>query len=94
MKKTGRLIRNAIECIHCGLILQSTHRHDYRTHYCEKAPPVPERKWVDTPDGPYGQALVETGTMRPPMIMVDGGLAYLRRGYDRKEDYIERAEYE
>lgn len=31
---SSRIIRNAAQCVNCGHILESTHRHDYRTHEC------------------------------------------------------------
>lgn len=33
-----KLTRNAAECVGCGTVLESTHRHDFRTHECEMAP--------------------------------------------------------
>lgn len=46
----GRVIRNAAKCLACGVVVESKHRHDYKTCGC------------------------------PNEVMVDGGLAYLRRG--------------
>lgn len=73
---------NAIQCRHCGHILESKHRHDYRTHTCHGAPPEAwhtEREWVNG-------VLVETGKKIPPSITVDGGLEYLCCG-GNPEDY-------
>lgn len=89
----SKIKRNAIQCNYCGHILESFHRHDYKTHYCEKAPKVPERKWVDTPGGPYSQELRETGNMVAPMMMVDGGKEYLRRTLSNGL-YTDISEYE
>ena len=35
-----KLTRNAAECVSCGRVLESKHRHDYRTHECKHAPGV------------------------------------------------------
>ncbi len=82
----SKIRRNAIQCNYCGHVLESTHRHDFRTHHCEKAPKVPERKWVDG-------KLIETGAMVPPMMMVDGGKEYIRRTVNNGL-YKEISEYE
>ncbi len=29
-----RILTNSAECIRCGHVLHSVHRHDYRTHSC------------------------------------------------------------
>lgn len=29
-----RLVQNAARCKHCGTLVVSTHRHDYRPHVC------------------------------------------------------------
>ena len=29
------LIKNAIQCKHCGAIIESTYRHDFVTHHCD-----------------------------------------------------------
>ena len=29
------ILRNSIKCTHCGFEMESTHRHDFRTHSCE-----------------------------------------------------------
>ena len=29
-----RILRNAIRCNHCGVVIESTYRHDYRTCRC------------------------------------------------------------
>ena len=31
---TDRILLNAIKCAHCGALVVSTHRHDFRTHAC------------------------------------------------------------
>lgn len=67
-----KLIRNAAECVGCGKILESTHRHDFRTHECSKG-------------------------RRSIWFMVDGGLEYVRRGWQDGAPglhFIERSEYE
>lgn len=69
----SKLKSNKVECVGCHKIVESTHRHDYRTHACHDV---------------EGNAV---------WFMVDGGLAYLRRGWGggRPEDhYIERSEDE
>lgn len=29
-----RIAKNVIECAHCGTLIPSIHRHDFRTHGC------------------------------------------------------------
>lgn len=35
---TQTILRNSAECVHCGLQIESTHRHDFVTHYCDVEP--------------------------------------------------------
>lgn len=75
------ILYNAIQCRHCGLVLQSLHRHDVRSHTCTTAPMSewnPESEWVE---GKY----TKTGRAHPPWIMVDGGKDYLRCGGEPKD---------
>ena len=30
-----KLIKNAIQCKHCGIILESKYRHDFASHTCD-----------------------------------------------------------
>ena len=71
--------RNSAKCAHCGQELVSTHRHDFRTHVCEKAGKIAFE---------YNHDKKET-VPAYPSFSVDGGNAYLRRLFTRKEDYIE-----
>lgn len=80
------ILRNAIECRYCGLVLESTHVHDYREHTCRKGPVIGKvKKWV-------GSDLVETDEDQYPWMMVDGGREYIRRSKDDGH-YIDRSEY-
>lgn len=36
MKSEQRIIRNAIECAHCGWVLESRSRHEFVPHTCPK----------------------------------------------------------
>ena len=56
-----RIIRNAIQCNHCGDVIESTYRHDYKKCSCGR-------------------------------VAVDGGLDYLRRGYQNPGDFTELSE--
>ena len=77
-----RLVRNAIECAHCGYLLESRHRHEFRSHVCAAAGTISTRYNHDTKEyEPYF-----------PEIFVDGGLDYQRTGGDRK-DFIDRSEW-
>lgn len=72
--------RNSAKCTACGEEIESTHRHDFRTHYC-KVEPQAGLKWVG--EG-IDSKLVPSGeeTFR---FAVDGGKDYLRRvgsGYE------------
>lgn len=78
-----KILRNAIQCNYCGVVLESTHVHDYRTHECKKGPIIgKQKKWIDDPDAPGGMRLVDTEEDAHPFMMVDGGLSYIRRGGD------------
>lgn len=35
--KDTRLVKNALKCLKCGDILESKHRHDYKTCSCDNA---------------------------------------------------------
>ena len=64
------ITRNSAKCTACGVEIESTHRHHFAVHYCDKAP-TPGLKWVDdrlVPDG--------STTWR---FAVDGGRDYLKR---------------
>lgn len=52
----GRIIRNAIKCLECGSVIESRHRHDFKTCACGAC-------------------------------FVDGGKAYLRRGFKREDQF-------
>lgn len=78
-----KIKRNAIRCRHCGHVMESTHRHDFRQHYCESAGPISRE--YDHDLRAYVPAV--------PYMMVDGGLDYVRCGGDPK-DYELLTEYE
>jgi hypothetical protein len=82
------IIRNAVQCVYCGHVLESKHRHDYRTHECKDGPVLGKKKKWNT----EMTELEEIDEPQYPWIMVDGGLEYLRRGGER-EHYIELSEY-
>jgi hypothetical protein len=85
-----KIIRNSAKCTHCGVEIISTHRHDYKSHYCKDGPIIgKKREWMDNPEAIGGQELVETGEDAHPYFSVDGGLEYIRRGFTRKQDYVE-----
>lgn len=53
----ARLIRNAVKCLECGKVLESKHRHDYRTCGC------PNRTMVDG-----GLAYLRMGGVDPSKV--------------------------
>lgn len=67
------IIRNSAKCTACGTEIESTHRHDFKVHYCA-VEPAPKYVWSDAecthlvPSGGY--------TWR---FAVDGGKDYLKR---------------
>jgi len=71
------IIRNSAKCNHCGVELESTHRHDFNTHYCPNAPRG-ARKWE-------GNKIVEVPGETTFNFAVDGGKAYIRRVGDPGE---------
>jgi len=69
-----KILKNSAKCTACGVEIESTHRHDFKLHYCGYEP-TQELKW----EGEGEKArLVPTGnyTFR---FGVDGGKDYLRR---------------
>lgn len=79
-----KIIRNSAKCAHCGYELVSKSRHDFRTHICEKAGKIAQEYNHDIKE--YIAAF--------PSFSVDGGTAYIRRLFTRKEDFIETSVYE
>lgn len=75
--------RNAIECTHCHIVIESTHRHDFRVHECKEAGEVSRTYNHETKA--YEDAY--------PWIAVDGGLEYVRV-LGEPGDFIMRTEYE
>lgn len=80
---TKKIKRNAIKCRHCGLVMESKYRHDFRQHYCEAAGEISTT---------YNHEL-EKYVPAVPYIMIDGGLEYVRYGGDSK-DFELLTEYE
>ncbi len=80
----GAIIRNSAKCAHCDVELVSTHRHDFRTHECEKAGKI-RRKYNH-----------DTKAYEPcaPFFAVDGGKECIRRVFTADGDFIETSEYE
>ena len=68
------IIRNSAKCNVCGVEIESKHRHDFATHWCEAAPRRAQ-KWVPVGDK---EVLVTTENFTW-MFAVDGGKEYLRR---------------
>lgn len=64
------IIKNSAKCTACGIEVESKHRHDFNTHWCE-VEPTPGKEWI-------GGQLVPSGrvTFR---FAVDGGKSYLKR---------------
>ena len=60
-KKQYKIISNKIKCNHCGDIIESIHRHDFKWCKCRK-------------------------------VSVDGGKEYLKRSFEKEEDYEELSE--
>lgn len=78
-----RIVRNSAKCAHCGYEMESTDRHDFRTHLCKTGPVIGKQKeWV-------GNVFTETDKDQYPSFSVDGGKEYIRRLFTRREDYIE-----
>ena len=71
------ILRNSAKCNHCGMELESTHRHDFNVHYC-KLKPKTASKWV-------GDKIVEVPGEITFNFAVDGGRAYIRRVGDPTE---------
>lgn len=83
------ITKNSAKCTACDVEIESTHRHDFRVHYCKVAPSA-GMKWVML-WGTGVMKLVPSGeeTFR---FGVDGGKAYLRRlgsGYRDTSEYTE-----
>lgn len=66
------IIRNSAKCTACGEEIESTHRHDFVVHFCEKEP-TQLLQW--TADNKLEPVPGKT-TWR---FAVDGGNAYLKR---------------
>jgi hypothetical protein len=77
------IIRNSARCNHCGQEIESTHRHDFRPHYCPKVP----RKALAWVDGVLSQEPELTFN-----FAVDGGKAYIRR-LGEPTEYTDTSEF-
>jgi hypothetical protein len=74
-----KILRNSAKCAHCGVDIESTHVHDFKTHECKAAGLVARTFNHSTQEYEPGY----------PSFSVDGGRCYLRRLYTRKEDVID-----
>lgn len=74
--------KNAIQCRYCGQELESTHRHDFVSHYCYNAGRI--AKTYDHDKKSYEPDY--------PFIAADGGRDYLKRVGD-KQHWIEASEW-
>ena len=70
----SKIIRNSAKCTACGVEIESTHRHDFRVHYC-KVEPKQATKWEG--DGADAKIVPAEGTTW--RFAVDGGKDYIRR---------------
>lgn len=61
--KKYKIIKNMAKCLCCGDVVESTHRHDFKTCKCGK-------------------------------LSVDGGVAYLKRSFEKFEEWQELSEEE
>lgn len=69
------ITKNSAKCTACGVEIESTHRHDFRGHYCEVEP-----QQAMTWDGEgIGAKLVPVPGQTTFRFAVDGGTAYCRR---------------
>jgi hypothetical protein len=83
------IIRNSARCVHCGVEIESTHRHDFRTHFCTTRP-AQRRKWIEVDDK---YVLVDVPGETTWNFAVDGGKAYIRRvgeGFTDTSEYTEQ----
>lgn len=78
-----RIKLNAAKCAHCGTVIVSTHRHDFRSHECVAAGLIDVRwnhdKRAEEPCYPW--------------FAVDGGHDYVRR-CGNPGMFIDLVEYE
>jgi hypothetical protein len=71
------ILRNSAKCNHCGVEIESTHRHDFVVHYCAVKPPQ-RRAWVMDASGQHYH-LEDVPGETTWSFAVDGGRAYLKR---------------
>ena len=74
-----KILRNSAKCAHCGVEIESTHVHDFKTHECKAAGKIARK---------YNHKKQEY-VPAYPLFSVDGGRCYLRRLYTRTEDMID-----
>jgi hypothetical protein len=77
------ILRNSAKCAHCGIELESVHRHSFKTHVCSAAGKIARE---------YNHDLQEY-VPAYPSFSVDGGKDYIRRLFTREEDYVETSEF-
>jgi hypothetical protein len=45
------ILRNSAKCNHCGVEIESTHRHDFVVHYCDVNLGLSPMPWLFAVDG-------------------------------------------
>lgn len=66
----SKIIKNSAKCTACEEEIESTHRHDFKVHYCRTEPGA--LVWDEDSEG----YKLDLETFR---FAVDGGTAYIRR---------------
>lgn len=80
------ITRNSVKCVHCGVEVVSTHRHDFNPHYCT----VKKRAALEwyTDEAGKERLREKVPFEQTYNFAVDGGNEYLRRIGD-PEDMID-----
>ncbi len=76
------ILKNSAKCTHCGVEIESKHRHDFAVHYCG-VKPAQRRKWE-------GNVLVDVPGEITWNFAVDGGKEYFRHC---GEGFVDTSEY-
>jgi hypothetical protein len=83
------ILRNSAKCIHCGIEIESKHRHDFNVHYCA-VKPAQKRKWIEVGDK---HVIVDVPGETTWSFAVDGGKDYLKRcgnGFTDTSEYTDQ----
>lgn len=84
-----KIIRNSAKCTACDVEIESTHRHDFKVHYCKVQPTI-QKVWLNDSQGRPEKLIPDPKGITTWRFAVDGGKDYIRRcgiGFEDTSQY-------